>query len=82
MMKSVRVSGYATGTESTLKIVRVDNELIEEVMATAHAWGVSVRMRNGNFSLQYYGNEACVKEVIFKNVKSKWMIYEMGEACD
>lgn len=82
MSNSIRVGADATAIESTLKIVRVDDELIDDMMAEAHAWGVSVRMRDGNFSLQYFENEACVKEVVFKKRKSKWVIYEVGQACD
>jgi hypothetical protein len=72
----------ATGDKPSFRMVARSESLVRGLMAAGVAWGANIRTESGKVVLQYFANEACVKErtLIYSNFK--WSVYEVGEACD
>lgn len=72
----------ATGERAHSQIVRRSPHLVDELMATGHAWQPRIRVHGKRIILQYYVNEVCIRSVTLVNMQSRWNISEIGAACD
>jgi hypothetical protein len=75
-----------TDAKPKIMFVRKNEELINKLLALRNAWSPNVRKHETNLYqgivLQYFSNEACVKELTLRHVKDKWKLYEISETCD
>lgn len=58
-----------------------------QIFSLTKAWNAALRAdlndrKSLGISLQYFSNEACVKELTLEYDKNKWMIYKISEVCD
>jgi hypothetical protein len=82
LSKSLRVETGGVGEETTLEIVVPNNETIDMMLAEGRAWNTFLKKDMEDLRMQYFVNEACIKEVIFRKIREKWFIVEIGEYCD
>jgi hypothetical protein len=80
--KKVRKAIDSTGEAPIFKTMFVSEELASKVMAGGNAWNASILVEKSKIVLQYFVNEACVKSATLFYKKSKWSVYEIGQACD
>jgi hypothetical protein len=79
---NVRRKFDSTGDHPKIKIIPRSDRLASQIMANGKAWDVGINFDSNEVTLQYFANEACVKEVRLRNSGSRWIIYEVSEACD
>lgn len=82
MTKNVKKNLRSTGGEDAVHKIARSNKIVEEAMAQGQAWDVSLRTEPKKIYLQYFESEACVSEVVFFLADRKWIISEVGKACD
>jgi hypothetical protein len=80
--RTVRKTVESTGDKPTFKMVARSEALARGLMAAGKAWDANIRTEPGKITLQYFANEACVKERTLTYVNFKWSVYAIGEACD
>jgi hypothetical protein len=80
--KLLRLDVGGVGEKSIVRVVKPTQKEIDTIFAERHAWGASVKKDLGDLRLQYFSDEACTKEVIFRLSEGKWRIFEIGEYCD
>jgi hypothetical protein len=80
--RTVRKTVESTGDKPAFKMVARSEVLVRGLMAAGKAWDANIRTEPGKITLQYFANEACVKERILTYVNFKWSVYAIGEACD
>lgn len=80
--KIVRKHLSSTGDKDVVKKVARSDALIDEIMAEGKAWNVELRTEPKQITLQYFENEACLREVVLSRGSGKWLISEISEACD
>jgi hypothetical protein len=76
-----------TGVKPKIKLVPKNEVLINKLLASGKAWSPSVQINEAKLNesgivLQYFANEACVKELKIKHIVNKWILYEISETCD
>lgn len=81
-LKKIREATASTGARPQRELVTPSRMLVRDVMAECQAWDADIQVESGKVILQYFANEACVRSVKMRFAKSKWIIYEVGEACD
>jgi hypothetical protein len=72
----------STGSEPTVSTVGLSNDLVEAIMAKGSAWDVTLRTETRGLTVQYFKDEACVQEINLVLNKQRWVINEIGQACD
>jgi len=82
LAKKVKVELESTGSEPSYKVVPRTDELIDNTMAAGEAWAAHTHNKVDKIKLHYFANEACVRGVTFSYRQRKWVIDEVGEACD
>jgi hypothetical protein len=80
--KVVRKHVSSVGDKDTVRRVARSDALVEEIMAGGKAWDGELRTEREEIYFQYFANEACVREVRLSFLDRKWLISEIGEACD
>jgi hypothetical protein len=78
----VRKTVESTGDKPAFTMVPRTDELVSGLVAAGKAWNVTIRLESRKLVIQYFSNEACVKERTLFYVNSKWSVYELSEACD
>lgn len=75
--------GQPSGEEKPVfKIVKRSEQLVAELMAKGRAWDATLRAEGTQLVLQYFADEACVKDVTLAYRGSRWQVVETSEACD
>lgn len=82
LAKKVKVELESTGSEPSYEVVLRTDELIDNTMAAGEAWAAHIHNKVDKIKLHYFANEACVRGVTFSYRQRKWVIDEVGEACD
>jgi len=80
--KRVKQESEDTGQEPSVAFVQRSDALIDRVMAAGEAWDAEVRGGADTAVVQYFANEACVKNVTLAYRQAKWRVGGIGEACD
>lgn len=70
------------GTEPSYEVVSRTDELIDNTMAAGEAWAAGIQIEVDEIKLHYFANEASVRGVTLSYRRNKWVIDEIGEACD
>lgn len=71
-----------TGQEPRSEIVLRSDELIDRTAAAGEAWGASVTVTHDRIDLSYHPDEVCVSGFTLSYQGAKWVIDEIGSACD
>ena len=71
-----------TGQEPSSEIVRRSDELIDRTATAGEAWGARVRVTHDRIELSYHPDEVCVSGFTLSYRRAKWVIDEIGSACD
>jgi hypothetical protein len=79
---TIKKTVESTGDVMEQRTVKVSEDLIGEVMARGNAWNTDIEVKPRKVILQYFSNAACIKSAKMNYIKSKWILYEFGEACD
>jgi len=82
MAKRIKEDFASTGDLPSFEMVVPDAQIIERVMRDGEAWKAQVRKETDNVIVQYFVDEACVRDVTLRYYNSKWLIYGIGMACD
>jgi hypothetical protein len=82
MGKSLREGSWGPLGTQEIRQVMSSDELVEYVMASGSAWNADVQNMDEGPTVNYFSNEACVKSFTLKRVRSRWVLYQIGEACD
>ena len=72
----------STGSGPTVSTVGSSNDLVEAIMANGSAWDVTLRLETQSLTVQYFKDEACVQEINLVLNRQRWVINEIGQACD
>ena len=80
--KQVRSEIESTADDPIVRVVEGNEKLAASIMAAEKAWDTNISTAGGKIVLQYFVNEACVKSATLLYNKSKWSVYEVGQACD
>jgi hypothetical protein len=80
--KQVRITIESAADKPIFKVVAGNEKLAASIMAAAKAWDTNILTEGGKIVLHYFVNEACVKSATLLHNKSKWSVYEVGQACD
>lgn len=80
--KKVKKELESTGSEPSYEVVPRTDEVINDTMAAGEAWAADIQIQVDEIKLHYFANEACVRGVTFSYRQRKWVIDEIGEACD
>lgn len=80
--KKVKKELESTGSKPSYEVVPRTDELINDTMAAGEAWATDIQIQVDEIKLHYFANEACVRGVTFSYRGRKWVIDEIGEACD
>lgn len=80
--KKIKRELEATGTEPSYEVVSRTDELIDNTMAAGEAWAAGIQIEVDEIKLHYFASEACVRGVTLSYRRNKWVIDEIGEACD
>lgn len=80
--KKIKQELEDTGSEPSYEVVARTDELIDRTMAGGEAWAAHIHTEVDGIRLQYFPNEACVRGVTLSYRRTKWVIDEVGEACD
>lgn len=78
----VSTSDEGTGQDTLVDKLPKAKVDFADVMAEGNAWDVNLDLTNGDVTLQYFSNEACVESRKLRHSKDRWLIYEIGGACD
>lgn len=72
----------STGSEAVVSELRPNGQIVDDIMARGRAWEATLQTSTRNIILQYFKDEACVRKVnlVFRN--QRWLINEIGHACD
>ena len=81
-VKKVKKQLESTGSEPSYEVVPRTDELVNDTMAAGEAWAANIHIGVDEIKLHYFANEACVRGVTFSYRQRKWVIDEIGEACD
>ena len=82
MPEKIKEDFSSTGEEPSFETMKRSDELAERLIAARETWNARVREEYGKIILQYFADEACVKEVTLQYVESAWLRHGLGEACD
>jgi len=82
MAKRIKEDFASTGDLPSFEMVVPNAQIIERVIRDGEAWKAQVRKESDNVIVQYFVDEACVRDVTLRYFKSKWLIYGIGMACD
>jgi len=80
--KKIKQKLEDTGSEPSSEVVARTDELINRAMAAGEAWAADIQIEVDEIRLHYFANEACVRGVTLSYRRNKWVIDEIGEACD
>ncbi|MDN4059472.1 hypothetical protein QPK31_14695 [Massilia sp. YIM B02769] len=82
MATKLRVDFSSTGDQPSAEVVAPSAQIVERVIRAGEAWSPQVREESGDVIVQYFVDEACVRDVTLKYRKSTWLIHGIGMACD
>jgi len=78
----IRRRAEGTGADPIIGTVQRSRAVVDEVIAKGQAWDATLRNEGKTVILQYFKDEVCVHGVDFMFVNRRWMISEIGQACD
>lgn len=80
--KTIVSNTDSTGDKPIKKKQTRSLALVKSFFAQGQAWKANVELRENDLLISYLPNEACLRELIFKNTSKKWLITTTSEACD